>query len=328
MIGGPSNFQHLTHMDKSDANRVRGSKVGCSGSSVRSAGAHCRDLQEMAEITAALKLPPGNESEKSNELPTQAHQLAKEAGAMPEASRASSPTCGETDSNGPSKPKRASIAAGNASANGKRKAPPPVTQSIIKAAGLPMVQSAAAVPSLPSATIAARQNLRQPRANVEVQTVRPDDAGDIRAMPVRTSAAVSNTDMDRLEALSVGQVPATNSSIQRSAIGDIERLLRPNLDGLPSSSADAASLPSAPGAPMPAYVPPVNGVVRSSTYQDLAISPSMENVLSAAVTVEGTGEQQPQEKRPGPLEYMTDTTKAKWDGQMEDIARQLRERTD
>ena len=27
MIGGPSNFQHLTHMDKSDANRVRGSKV-------------------------------------------------------------------------------------------------------------------------------------------------------------------------------------------------------------------------------------------------------------------------------------------------------------
>jgi hypothetical protein len=53
----------------------------------------------------------------------------------------------------------------------------------------------------------------------------------------------------------------------------------------------------------------------------------MENVLSAAVTVEEkpSAPLETKEKRAGPLEYMTDSTKAKWDGQMQDIARQLRE---
>lgn len=320
MIGGPSNFQHLTHMDKSDATRVRNSKV-CTLLGARSTILTVIFEQEMAEITAALKLPTEAHADKENVQLSESQQRTdrpESIGNMP-SDRSHSPTAIAPATDGALRPKRASMSVSNA----KRKAPPPVTQSIIKAAGLPAVQSTGAIPPVPDAAVVDRARARQPQAIVEED--RTADTSREPGLPSESEGGLT------LPTTTDGLLPATNSFIQRTAISDIERLLVPGPDDLPTSSADTDYLAPALGAPMPAYVPPASGAVRSTTYQNLAISPSMENVLGAAVTVGGDEqklEEEPaKEKRTGPLEYMTDTTKAKWDGQMEEIARQLREDT-
>jgi len=318
MIGGPSNFQHLTHMDKKDANRVRGSK-------------------EMAEITAALQLPHNSETNKENIADVHLQGLGSP---IVLSQRPSSPaTSPLIATEAPLNPLRSSEPIASATANAKRKAPPPVTQSIIKAAGLPAVQQSGPVPPLPNAVIQARQTNRRSMLPVKLDS-QPQDlpataAGHDAAAPVKGGQIItSDNRLAPPESIGNASMPPSNSFIQRTAISDIERILDAPPDGLPSSSEAAGqetlALPTAPGVPMPAYVPPASderGTVRSTTYQNLAISPSMENVLSAAVTVEEkpSAPLETKEKRAGPLEYMTDSTKAKWDGQMQDIARQLRE---
>lgn len=216
---------------------------------------------------------------------------------------------------------------------GRRKAPPPITPSIIKAAGLP--EGSATPPA--GATIVPRTANRRSTLGL----LAPSSENATGPIQTRTSLDVPGASCPQDPSL-----PPSNSTIQRGAISDIERLLDAPLDGLPApSSLDAASTEQSisapkstglPGVPMPPPIPDEpftsrTGTVRSTTLQNLALSPSMEDMVSQAVIVEPAAQAeghvaQAQAAEPtGPLMYMTDSTKAKWDGKMEDIAQQLRD---
>ena len=325
MISKPRDFVHVTKMDKTDAARMRDSKVSWAVFTTRfhvivvyTADAMPPICQGMAEISAALRMTAGDLVQQDHPDAHVRGQANKENTAVPITTE---------PAHQPTPIEQAKAEGGPLSAPGavgRRKAPPPITPSIIKAAGLP--EGSATFPA--GATVVPRtakrrstlasvpaSNYTQPRTSLDV--------------PVAQDASL----------------PPSSSTIQRGAISDIERLLDAPLDGLPAAACSEAASPEEPttahtnglpGVPMPPPIPDEpstsrTGTVRSTTLQNLALSPSMEDMVSQAVIVEPAAPDeshmaQPRAAEPaGPLMYMTDSTKAKWDGKMEDIAQQLRD---
>lgn len=188
----------------------------------------------------------------------------------------------------------------------KRKAPPPITPSIIKAAGLPPSLATNAKPQLPlSATSPTRsdQAPREAQGNLNSQNKMTSVQEIYEASP-RQHGRQSDGNVDGL-----GGLGATSPLV-----------------GLPTSSSNAPS-----NITEEAFHP-----MRSLTLQNLALSESTENVVRHADDVSSKQAHDHREvaSQPstavatspsGPLAYMTDSTKIRWDKGMAEIAKQLKE---
>jgi hypothetical protein len=196
----------------------------------------------------------------------------------------------------------------NAVVVNKRKAPPPITPSIIKAAGLP-----------PSLGTNARLNTSPTKNGLLAPTYGP------RTSPPKNGVQRTSNDFAGVNDGPHGIAPGASFE-RKGGLGD---LFTP-MDGLPGSSGapDHAAINS--------LAPRNQGPPRSTTLQDLALSESMENVAKHALgqsttstaSHSNTPTGMPAQVRmspSGPLDYMTDSTKIKWNNGMEQIAKQLRE---
>lgn len=196
----------------------------------------------------------------------------------------------------------------------KRKAPPPVTPSIIKAAGLP--------PSL------AFSNTRNQPLSLSSPT---RNAQALRSTPVKLKVKrQSKSPVDEVH-------PATgNSSAEAAQAQDIN-----GLGSLPPSTYDNLTTLVTPAQPSSLSPPRVDGPTRSTTLQNLALSESMENIAKHGgdlptaekdgIPLEDAADISLVTPKPimtspsGPLAYMTDSTKIRWDNGMAEIARQLKQ---
>lgn len=184
----------------------------------------------------------------------------------------------------------------------KRKAPPPITPSIIKDAGLPS-----------SLATNARQNLPlSPNSP-------PSPAQGLRDTPVRLKAKRQS----KVPVVQEGNEP---SHVQHDQLGNstIDGLgglngLSP-LEGFLAVHQNEVTSPNEQSA----------GPARSATLNNLALSESMENVVRRADDISRQDDTLPPPKlvtasTSGPLAYMTDSTKIRWDNGMAEIAKQLKE---
>lgn len=197
----------------------------------------------------------------------------------------------------------------------KRKAPPPVTPSIIKAAGLP--------PSLAySNTRNQPLSLSSPAKNVQA----------LRSTPVKLKVKRhSKSPGDEVH-------PAAGQSSVEAAspAQDID-----GLGTLPPGPYDSLAGPVTPALSSGLSPPRVDRPTRSTTLQNLALSESMENIAKHGgdlptaerdrIPNEDAADTSLVAPKPiitspsGPLAYMTDSTKIRWDNGMAEIARQLKQ---
>jgi len=254
MIGVPTNFVHCSHMERGDAKNAFSSK-------------ELRDIQGdlLAPFTDQAK--DGNvpqESQEANDARDLSLPVAEAVGQAP--------------------PSTQPVPAAPA----KRKAPPPITASIIKAAGLPSPDhsNAPPVPAVPEAgEILVIEKKKRP---ISVPSLPAEEA----VVPTTVGGGFY---AEKSEMLTVGRanghlaaapLPPTVSSIRR----DIEKLLDGPVDGMPTDGEPSTSddLLSAPTSASPAK----HGISHSSTLRNLALSSSMENIVDQAITVDDEKVQQ------------------------------------
>lgn len=198
--------------------------------------------------------------------------------------------------------------AGTPVSQAKRKAPPPVTPSIIKAAGHEYTRSLSTKnqghPNVPGS----RDQSVQPRETESQapQSGRPDSLdkvlGTVAADGVSLSASA--------EALAPTVIITVTPKAQKG-----EEIS--SMSALPTYDKDQSSLE---------HQPPSEGYNAGSTAEKTA-SPTVHGDRGLNGTSHQPGAAS-LAKTTGPLEYMTASTKAKWDGEMEEIAKQLREEGD
>ena len=173
----------------------------------------------------------------------------------------------------------------------KRKAPPPVTLSIIKAAGLPELEMVPAVPSVQPQGVK-RSPLAPRTASRESPSI---PALTLRVPREQTLAPSSARNKSKEDIL----LPPTVSSIRR----DIEKLLDGPAEGMPSASPVEGMLSAGPGVE---GLPSTNGHSKeegistdntvagtrlrpdystTNTLKSFQFSPSMENLVNEAVIV-------------------------------------------
>lgn len=187
----------------------------------------------------------------------------------------------------------------------KRKAPPPITPSIIKAAGLPpsLATKTTALPFSPSSPAKTLQGLRATPVKLKAKR-------QSKVPIVPEANPHDRTELDGLGGLSGGNPLDGLSSV-------------PEVDKLTTAATELLASPS----PAP---------TRSTTLQNLALSESMENVVKHAEDMSSPGDNANEILQPprsvgaspsGPLAYMTDSTKIRWNNGMAEIAMQLKQQS-
>ncbi|KAK9893741.1 hypothetical protein P389DRAFT_212877 [Cystobasidium minutum MCA 4210] len=280
MIGAPTDYQHVSHVNRDQALKSK----------------------EMAEIVSALQ--------PSSTTPLSPSETIIISNTPPGATETTAESIQPQDQS----QARQSLDGPNRKPTvNKRKAPPPVTPSIIKAAGLPPSLAATNAGNLPLSPLS-------PSANAQA----------LRSTPVKLKAKRQSrpSPTDHNETGLLALVVGDNGSPGKQGIDGLGLLDTPStMDGLPAPPPTAAAPPSPAASP-----------ARSATLQNLALSESMENVAkhrSETIEVEvhntddKTATLQPAQtvtaSPSGPLAYMTDSTKIRWNNGMAEIARQLKQ---
>lgn len=313
MIGVPRDFQHVSHVNQEEA---LNSKVCSILYYFRALILRSTDrpshAQEMAEVADVLRQSSGTELPSSATMIISMPSIAerKEDTSTPRPSQDQQPTRQSLDL-----PDRKPTV-------NKRKAPPPITQSIIKAAGLPPSLATSAPPLPLSPASPSTKNVVQAlRGGTPVKLkVKRQSKSPVPADLLEDSAAADND-----EAAPPGQ-NGIDGLEGLPALGGIDDLDSPVLaTSLSPSNASGSQSHSGP--------------VRSTTLQNSALSESMKDVYKQAIETSDLDDSEPHDltappREPvdpmkpspsGPLAYMTDSTKIRWDNGMAEIARQLKE---